>query len=198
MAGPEGAAEPAPQTKAELRRLLRARRRAAAQDARRAADAAIAREVLGCRAWRQASTVYTYLSVRDEVDTRLLIERAQDEGKRVALPRVVPHTRQMRWLEVTSIDCLEVGSFGLEEPPLEGCLELDPAGEATDVALVPGLCFDDAGHRMGYGGGFYDAFLAVFRGRSLGLARPFERVGELAFLEPHDRAVDVVVSGERQ
>ena len=176
MAGPEGAAEPAPQTKAELRRLLRARRRAAAQDVRRAADAAI----------------------RDEVNTRELIGRAWDEGKRVALPRVVPHTRQMRWFEVTSIDCLEVGSFGIEEPPLEGCLELDPAGEATDVALVPGLCFDDAGHRMGYGGGFYDAFLAVFRGRSLGLARPFERVGELAFLEPHDRAVDVVVSGERQ
>ena len=198
MAGPAAAPEPAPATKTELRRLLRARRRAMGEDARRAADEAIAQDVLSLGVWRQARTVYTYLSFPGEVDTRQLIGCAQAAGKRVALPRVVPHTRQMRWFEVTSLDCLEVGSFGIEEPPLEGLVELDPAGEASDVALVPGLSFDEAGHRMGYGGGFYDAFLAGFRGHSLGLARPFERVRELAFLEPHDRAVETVVSGERR
>lgn len=187
-----------PQTKAELRRLLRARRRAVDEDVRRTADEAIAREVLGCEVWQCAMTVYTYLSIPGEVDTRWLIERAQEGGKRVALPRVVPNTRQMRWFQVTSLDCLEVGSFGIEEPPLEGLVELDPTGEVSDVALVPGLAFDEAGHRMGYGGGFYDTFLEVFRGHSMGLARPFERVRELAFLEPHDRAVEIVVSGERQ
>ena len=91
---------------------------------------------------------------------------------------------------------LETSSLGIEEPPLEGCKEADAVGKASDLALVPGLAFDRLGYRMGYGGGYYDEFLSRFEGVSMGLARSFERVERLAFLEAHDLAVDVVVDDD--
>ena len=108
----------------------------------RAIDAAIAGNVAGLPEFAEADGVFTYLSFGAEVDTRILIECAWTVGKAVALPRVVPGTRQMRWYAVDSLDCLERSSFGVEEPPADPAREVTPRDFHTPVALVPGLAFD--------------------------------------------------------
>ena len=115
----------------------------------RMADAASAGSMAALPEFAEADGVFTYLSFGAEVDTRELIERAWSLGKTVALPRVVPGTRQMRWYAVDSLDCLERSSFGVEEPPADPAREVTPRDFHTPVALVPGLAFDREGYRLG-------------------------------------------------
>ena len=143
-------------------------------EGRARADAVIAGKVCAHPAYEQADTVFTYLSVGSEVDTRAIIEDAWGKGKVVAVPRCVPHTNLMEWYRIESFDELEDAPFGLEEPPAnpERRVEVPPKGaDVHACALVPGYTFDREGYRLGYGGGFYDVFLPTFGGVSLGLCR---------------------------
>lgn len=163
-------------------------------------DAAVAARVRKTPEWEAAPIVLAYLSVREEVDTRGLVRAAWDAGKAVAAPRVTG-PRMLAWYRVESGDALEMSRMGIEEPPANGA-RLVEVGELppTALALVPALAFDERGYRLGYGGGFYDAFLARFPGVSVGLARRATLVpslGAFDVLEPHDRAVDLVVSESR-
>ena len=186
----------------EAKRDLRARMRAVRSDmgpeGRARVDRAICERVCGLAEWQAAPVVLPYLSFGAEVDTRGLIARAWEAGKVVALPRCVGGTRQMRWYVVESLDGLERSRLGVEEPVADPARVLDPAGAgACALTLVPGLAFDPAGFRIGYGGGFYDAFLGGFPGVRLGLCREAQLVASLrdeGVLEPHDLPCDLVVS----
>lgn len=145
-------------------------------EGRAIADAAIAEKVCAHPAYDQADTVFTYLSVGSEVDTRAIIRDAWAKGKTVAVPRCVPHSNRMEWYRICDFEGLEDGAFGIEEPPADPARQMDvpPVGSdaaAHSVALVPGYTFDREGYRLGYGGGFYDVFLPTFGGASLGLCR---------------------------
>lgn len=185
--------------KAELRTQLKARRAALDPAVRAEVDARIAARLFALDAWQRATTVLTYLSFGSEVDTRAVIERAWDASKTVALPRCVPHTRLLRWHIVTSLDALERSPLGVEEPADDATTLIDPAtlDPTRAIALVPGLTFDAHGYRLGYGGGFYDAFLAKFSGTSIGLVRSAQLsrdLRETGVIEAHDIPVDIVVS----
>lgn len=180
--------------KAQMRAYFKAVREGLIPGERRAIDGAIARNVAALPEFAAADRVFTYLSFGAEVDTRALIQCAWEAGKTVCLPRVVPGTREMRWYAVESLDGLVRSSFGVEEPPDDPSREADPADFAHSVALVPGLAFDRAGFRLGYGGGFYDAFLPGFPGTSIGLARTCQLVEALPVRDAHDAPVDVVVT----
>lgn len=173
--------------------------RASLPDARRAAaDAAIARGVLGLSAYRAADVVLAYLSMRDEVETREIIRDAWMRKKVVALPYCVPRTRDLRWFRVERLDGLVRNRFGVEEPDPVTAVEVNWRQAAVPVALVPALCIDDEGYRLGYGAGFYDRFLADFTGVSIGLCRAAQRVKSLRGLGAvgvFDQPVDVVVGG---
>lgn len=187
-------------TKQSLRTQLKAARRGLGPVCRAEIDAAVAARVIALPEWEAAPIVLAYLSVREEVDTRGLVRAAWDAGKAVAAPRVTG-PRALAWYRVEPGDALEMSRMGIEEPPANGA-RLVEVGElpATALALVPALAFDERGYRLGYGGGFYDVFLARFPGVSVGLARRVALVpslGAFDVLEPHDRAVDLVVSESR-
>jgi len=181
--------------KRELRHHFIDVRRELGAEARAAADAAIASRVTSLAKYADASAVLTYLSIWDEVETRGIIRDAWSRGKVVALPRCVPHTRLMRWYRVESLDGLERSKFGVLEPMADPAAELDPNAASRALAIVPGLTFDARGYRLGYGGGFYDTFLAGFGGASVGICREAQlsAAGELA-LDAHDLPVQVVVT----
>ncbi len=183
-----------PLDKKQLRTQLLALRRGLGPSVRAEVDARIAVAVAATEEWREAPAVLAYLSVRDEVDTRELVHLAWDAGKVVAAPRVTG-PRSLAWYRVEAGDELEVSAKGIEER------RVDPArlGDRS-VALVPGLAFDEMGHRLGYGGGFYDAFLERFRGVSIGLCRDaalMPSLADMGALEPHDRAVGIVATETR-
>ena len=181
-----------------LRRELKAARAALGATERVRADRAILAALEAHPAVLEAPFVYTYRSFGTEVDTGRFITWCLDAGKRVALPRCAPGSRTLEWYAVDGLEGLVPGPFGIEEPAPDPALLVDGRGRAGDVAIVPGLAFDRAGFRLGYGGGYYDVFLASFAGRSIGVCRAAELVESLAALravEAHDVPVRQVVCG---
>lgn len=183
--------------KCALRAHFKRVRRELGEARRTAADVRIEANVLALPAFVEAEVLLAYLDFGSEVRTRGIIQAAWDAGKVVALPWCVPGTHEMRWYRVTSFDALVRSPLGVEEPvPDPANEQLLDTGQRM-LALVPGLTFDAAGYRLGYGGGFYDTFLAGFRGVSVGLCRETTLSRDLravGVIDEHDLPVDLVVS----
>jgi len=163
-------------------------------------DEVLVRRVFDLPEFACAQAVFTYLDVGSEVPTRGIVSAAWKASKVVCLPYCVPGTRRMTWHRIESFEGLKQSRMGIWEPVPAAHAQEDPQAWSQAIALVPGLSFDVHGYRLGYGGGFYDAFLSAFAGTSVGLCREAQLVESLAardVLEPHDRAVDLVITESR-
>ena len=177
--------------KMELRRRCREFRQGLTEEKKRQMDGFILKRVQSLRQYRNERVILTYVSTSIEVDTRNLIEKALAAGKHVAVPRCVPGTREMEFYFSRSLDDLEPGAFGVLEPVPEKCRKL--IDYSRGLCLVPGLGFDYAGYRLGYGKGYYDRFLSQFGGSTAGICYQ----GCVRWRLPHgrfDRAVDVLIT----
>lgn len=186
---------------AERKTLVRAHMKAArsrlSEDDRTAASERIAREVISGEAYRRAKTIFSYLSFGTEVDTRGIIRQAWDDGKVVALPRCIG-PRALRWYRVDSFEGLEKSRYGIWEPAQDPAAEVGPEAAVSSLAIVPGLAFDGSGMRLGYGGGYYDAFLASFSGAAIGVCFSGQLIPSLSaygLIDPHDQPVSQVIVG---
>src|SRR5688572_19022541 len=138
-------------TKAALRERLRAVRANLAPDVRARAGDAVAARVLALPDLTAASTVGVYLAVRDELPTQTLVTGLHARGVTVAVPRVVgAGLMEMRLYQ----EPLVPGRFGI--PTSDG-----PPLPHVGVLVCPGLAFDGRGGRLGYGGGYFDRWLAL-------------------------------------
>ena len=123
----------------------------------------------------------------DPLLTEPIVRRARLDGKRIAAPRVLGETMEFFWL--TPETKLELSGYGIPEP-----VNGERAGDRTALVLMPGLAFDPAGNRLGYGGGFYDRFLAREPEHpTIALCYGFQLLPRLE-VESHDRPVDAVIS----
>ena len=135
----------------------------------------------------EAQTILAYYSLPDEVDTHALLDELVTEGKTVLLPKVLDEeTMELR--RYTGRGSLQEGAYHIMEPT--GASFTDEA--RIDIALIPGLAFDAQGHRLGRGKGYYDRFLAAFKGKTIGVCFDFQKVAEVP-VDAHDIAVDSVV-----
>ena len=166
---------------------------------RRIDDAAeIFRRLVESVYYKRSETVFVYVSFKSEVSTDLLIAKIiRDKGLAV-VPLCDTKTHTMRLIGIESKAQLEPGSYGIFEPKRK----LLESGELTefdkneiDLAIVPGLAFDNSGLRLGYGGGYYDRFLTGFKGCSIGLAYPECMTENLPETE-YDCRVDGVICPE--
>lgn len=175
--------------KAAFRRAIRAAQRSWSAERRRESDRALFARFLALPELAGAETVLLFHGMGAEPDTRALIAALLTAGKRVALPRCRPgHTLEAR--RVGPDSALVRHPYGMAEPG-EECPLLSP-GE-VDLILVPALCYDRAGFRLGQGGGYYDRYLAAFSGTAAGLCRA-EFLQEQLPWEEHDRPVDLVLT----
>ncbi len=137
--------------------------------------------------YRTAKTLYMYLPYNQEVRTVPVLEKAIADGKAVAVPKVYGDT--MRFIYLTDLSQVAPGCMGIPEPVADGPVANDP----TALVLMPGLAFDREGHRIGYGGGFYDKFLAAEPGHpTVALCYDFQVVENLP-LDEFDIPVDRVL-----
>lgn len=154
---------------------------------------AILEKVLGLEAYCRAKLVHTYVSCKEnEVDTRALIGTCLAQGKRVAVPVVMPSAKTMGHALIDGLDQLVVGPWGLAQPDPAAARWL-PAKARIDLVVVPGLAFDRRGQRIGRGGGYYDHFLAQVQTVKIGLCYD-ELVLDCIPGEPHDVPVDMVIA----
>ncbi len=105
--------------------------------------------------YKNARCVFAYVSYNQEVRTQRLIERALADGKMVAVPRVYGDIMQFKY--ISSFNDLQPGYMGIPEPSDD--LECADDREDNVLMIMPGLAFDDAGNRVGYGRGYYDRYL---------------------------------------
>ena len=182
--------------KRELRRIMKARRREVPPDERGAYSAALCGNLLDREDVRRAidakGVFAVYLASKDEIDLSLLIERLWAAGSRVVVPAWRDGTYKL--VAYSPKTELFAGPMGILEPaPVGDGAVTVPEGDVS-VWIVPGLAFSPSGARMGYGGGWYDRFLAKSNPSaiSLGVAYPFQIVEHLP-LEPHDLPLSAVV-----
>lgn len=140
--------------KQELRQAIRARKRAMTEEDILRRSEILAEKFARSNAYRAAKTIYGYLPYNQEVRTVPMLRRALEEGKRVAVPKV--YGDNMKFIYLDDLSQVAKGYAGIPEPVADGPV----AQDETALVLMPGLAFDRAGHRIGYGGGFYDKFLA--------------------------------------
>lgn len=173
--------------KAELRRQIRERKRAMTLAQIEQASVRLGEQFLSSDQYRAAKTIYGYLPYNQEVRTTPMLERALADGKRVAVPKV--YGEEMKFIYLTDLAQVEKGYAGIPEPVADEPTADDP----TALVLMPGMAFTKAGDRMGYGGGFYDKFLAMEPGHpTVALCYEFQLVDELP-VEEFDIPVDLVL-----
>ena len=173
--------------KKELRTIIRAQKRAMTEEMIREKSEALARQFYETEQYRSARSIYGYLPYNQEVRTVAMLEQALRDGKRVAVPKCYGDT--MKFIYMDDLSQVAPGYAGIPEPIADGPV----AEDTTALVLMPGLAFTTDGKRMGYGGGFYDKFLAAEPEHpTVALCYAFQMVEDLP-TEEYDIPVDCVL-----
>lgn len=154
-------------------------------------SAAIQKNLESLPEWQIAKTVALTISSEREVNTYAIIQNAWRQGKRVAVPKCLPGSKEMDFRILTSYDELETVYFGLKEPIPSKTEQV--SADQIDLAIVPGLVYDRRGFRIGYGGGYFDRWLTKYKGNALSLAFSLQLVPKLPE-EGFDIAVQQIVT----
>lgn len=174
--------------KKAFRREIAAKKRAMTIDEIKEASARLAEKLFASDYYKNAHSIYAYLSYNQEVRTESIINRALRDGKRVAVPKVFGDDMKFLWID--SLLDIAPGAYNIPEPIADG----PEADDECALILMPGLAFDPEGHRLGYGGGFYDRYLAVHHHHKLvALCYDFQMFDHLE-TEAHDIPVDLVIA----
>lgn len=176
-----------------LRRMLLDRRRKLAAPERAAASRLIQEAFLAIPEFAEARVVAVYAPIHGEVETALVMEQALALGKELLYPTVCGNNLEFRGVKGAAD--LRPGAYGIPEPAAE-CPAVAPA--MVDLIVIPGVAFDQAGRRIGYGKGFYDRALHPLEGsgKLVGFCFDFQLVEEIAG-EPHDVRLDMVITERR-
>ena len=179
------------ETKEEIREKYRKIRAQIPSETRKHADSQIAERLFNRPEYRDARIIYCYMSFKDEADTASIIDESLRLGKQVALPRV-SGKRKMEFFFISGQKDLVTGFMGIKEPA-GYCLEASATSEDA-LVLLPGLAFDRSGARLGYGGGFYDTYLAKHAGcKKAALAYSAQIAPEIP-TEPVDVKTDMIIT----
>ena len=176
--------------KKALRAEIKAKKRAMTEEQIAKTSEALAQQLYAHPAYQNAKSIFGYLSYNQEVRTMPMLEQAQKDGKRVAVPKVIDDTMIFIWLD--DLSRVELGYCNIPEP-------IDNGPEAVDetaLVMMPGLAFDPTGRRCGYGGGFYDRYLEAHPDHTtIAMCYGFQMFDALD-TDPHDIPVNYVLSQE--
>lgn len=180
--------------KKEIRKALSVKRGSLTAEERREKSHSILTHLQAAPEFQAASCIMVYMDFKGEVQTEALIQYLLSVGKRVALPVVKPDKTALVLVEIQSLETdFKVADYGMKEPIIREDHLL--ALSDLDLILAPGLGFDDAGYRIGYGGGYYDKLLTD-RGHKpvvWALAFDLQRLPVLP-VEDHDQPLDGIVT----
>jgi 5-formyltetrahydrofolate cyclo-ligase len=169
--------------KSELRKIAREKRRSVAHPDIGAELAAHA----GALRLAPGSVVGGYHALPGEADPALLLQALVAGGCHIAFPRIVAPGLPLEFHLVPDGEVLKPGPHGIHEPQAHW------PSVMPHLLLVPLLAFDGHGHRLGYGGGFYDRTLSAYRIRAIGLAYSAQEMESLP-VEAHDMALDGILT----
>jgi 5-formyltetrahydrofolate cyclo-ligase len=154
-------------------------------------DSAIAKQLFDFTYYKNAKTILCYASLDDEISTDDIIVNSLNEGKTVALPYCIDNNGHMEFYIISSFDDLTIGSFNVREPDIKKCKKLTDYSDS--IIIVPAMCFDKKGFRLGYGKGYYDRFLQNYPFISIGLCyNTF--IKEKIPTDKYDKSVNYIIT----
>lgn len=161
---------------------------------REKAENVIVEKFLGSDLFLNAESIFLYFSYKDEVSTELIAYNTLKLGKKLAYPVCTDTNGHMEFYSVESPENLTEGMYSIMEPDRNICERAIP--DSNTLTVVPALCFDRRGYRLGYGKGYYDRFLSDYAGKSIGLA--FEEcVCDSLPCDFHDIKVDSLITDKK-
>lgn len=177
--------------KKELRSYYKKLRFDCPQSIKQDLDKELTRKFLSLDEYKNCDTLFAFVSMPIECDTSRIIDNALLDNKRVALPKCKNKSGIMDFYFIDSKDDLKRGMYSIFEPDSDKCKLVTDFSHG--LCIVPGLCFDFQGYRLGFGKGYYDRFLNDFKGTSVGIC--YSRYVEKSL--PHgifDRYTDILVT----
>ncbi len=175
-------------SKKDLRKEFRNIRYHMDRDYKLMCDYNIYTKFLNSDFFKEAKSIFIYVSVSDEVDTIEIIKKALELGKLVYVPHIVDEdNRIMRPVRLYDVADLDDGVYDIPTSyTMEYC-------DNPDITVIPGLGFDRDKNRIGYGAGYYDRFLNSHHTTSIGL---FMSIFETSFIatDEYDRKLDYIIT----
>ena len=157
--------------KKELREKYKALRAEISREQKALLDEQVFHAFTNSLSYKHSKSIIIYVSREDEVGTFAIINKAFEDNKKVAVPLCVPKTFALEFYEIENLSDLENGHYNILEPNKDKCEKINPFD--FDICVVPGVCFDFEGYRIGFGKGYYDRFLENFKGIKAGLSYSF-------------------------
>ncbi len=179
------------QQKSKIRSRIESQRRSLASELVHSQSSKIISHLKDLPEYRAAKSIHCYVACRNEVNTHQLIKDTLQTGRRIIVPVTDLSTHTLLHAEIKTFDELKKGTFGILEPIRDRFQQFDIS--EVDLVIVPGVAFDLSGHRIGFGGGFYDGFLENLKTTKIALAYEFQIVDKIP-TRAEDERVDVLVS----
>ena len=175
--------------KKELRSYIKTKRKSVENKAEK--DGLVAQNLLSLDEIKKADTILCYISLDDEICTDEIVRVLLDSDKSVGAPYCVDNNGNMDFYYITDFDDLRIQSFGVREPVIEQCKKVTSFDNT--IIILPGLCFDSNGNRLGYGKGYYDRFLQIHSLISVGLCYNSLIVKKVP-TDMYDKKADIIVT----
>ncbi len=184
-------------SKFELRKHIIAQRNALPLQTLKDNSAAIVTKLLNLPEYHMATTVMAYVDFRNEVQTASIMENAMQQNKRLLLPVTNVSNKRLVPSQVLHLpDDLTPSTWGILEPKPQCIRPIDP--KEIDLVIVPGVAFDTAGNRLGYGGGFYDRFLPSVRVNTTLVSLAFElQIRSNIYPAKNDVPIHILITEDR-
>lgn len=177
--------------KNELRAKYKKLRESCPPELKKQLDQKLTENFLSLEEYKNCRTLFVFISMPVECDTSGIIRQAFADGKRVAAPKCISKSGDMRFYYIEEEGSMVRGMFGIPEPDETKCRQVTDFDEG--LCVVPGLCFDLGHYRIGFGKGYYDRFLRRFNGVTAGICFSKYIVKELP-RGAHDMSTDILVT----
>lgn len=179
--------------KRALRQVVREKRDALSESKRKEKAWQIKKRLFNLPEFKGAHAILFYAAFGSEVPTHEMMQEAIEMGKKIILPITDVEKKHLILREVRDLSSLEKNKYGIPEPSPENTLHYEPG--LIDLVIVPGIAFDPYGHRIGYGGGYYDRFLKKLKPSipKIGIAFDVQVVPKIP-KEEYDLPVDKITT----
>ena len=175
--------------KAELRKKIKTQRSLITE--RVSSDVAIFEKFISLSEFKSAELVLCYAAADYEVDCDRIADYALKSNKAVAFPLCKPNSGELDYYKVSALSQLETGYYNIRAPKPDMAEKVTRFDNA--IVVVPAICYDENGYRLGYGGGYYDRFLKNNSLFSVGLCYNTLMQKSLP-IEKHDKGVNIIVT----
>ena len=180
------------QDKKKIRTALQQKRDALSQEDVICLSKKITGHLVKSTIYNKSSHICAYQAFRNEVSCEYIINQALADGKHVYLPVTDQTTHTIDFYKITRDTRYRIGAYGIKEPVID---QFSEKLDQQALILMPGLAFDRKKHRLGYGGGYYDKFLANCKEHiTAALCYSFQITEELLPYEKHDILPDYIVT----